>query len=711
MLFCNLRAENLQLSQTLGLYSSLQFQLGLNQSLRGYVIHRIATSRPTPITLLCCFLGLLLLGSALLARADNTPPEGIPPAVNVALPQVELGPWSQVIKDIDGTMTAEQLLAHPGTTGHRGDIVTSFTFTHAAYWFVIPLHNPQATPLTRLLVFEPTWLDDVRVTLAEPDGTRHRYHGGDGDPFSQRSLPHRKINFELALPPGNSQLLVRVQTQDPFVVGMGLWERSAFFQADSQESGYIGLVYGVLGAMLLYNLVLFISVRETVYAAYVAYVLSFMLMHATYNGHFFPLLWPNSPAWGNWAHSIFIYLFVMAGLYFAINFLELRTRMGPAFLWAQRLLQAIMASGLITAAVGGYGLHVSSSIIWIIIYALFTLILGALSLRAGNRAARYFLPATAAGFIGSGITALAVAGIIPFSLFTYRAADFGMLIDAILLSIALADRLKLARTEAEQARTKLFDSTRLHALQLEEEVALRTLELEEANAAKDKFFSIIAHDLRGPIGSLALFYNHIVVSTQDFNEEILQLTRTTTNNLNNFLEQLLTWARSQRGEIDCTPETIDLQQLLRETEGLFSTQAQAKGIYLNLTLDEPCPVFADVAMVNTILRNLINNALKYTANGGTVSATASTRGEHYLIKITDSGVGMDEETQYALFQLHAKPQSTPGTQLEPGTGFGLLLCHEFVIKNGGTIGVQSEKGKGSTFWFTLPRATRIHGAA
>lgn len=667
------------------------------------MIYRIATSRSTPVTLFRIILGFLFLGGSLLARADNAPAEAS--AVNIAQQQVQLGPWSRVIKDADGTMTAEQLLVHPATDGSRGDIVTSFTFTHAAYWFVVPLHNPQTTPLTRLLVFEPTWLDDVRVTLAAPDGTLQRYQGGDRLPFSQRSLPHRKINFELTLPPGNSQLLVRIQTQDPFVVGMGLWEHSAFFQADGHESGYIGLVYGVLGAMLLYNLVLFIAVRETVYAAYVAYLLFFMLMHATYNGHFFPLLWPDSPAWGNWAHSVFIYLCMMSGFYFAINFLELRTRMGPAFLWSQRLLQVIVAFFVITAAVGGYGLHVSSAIIWIIIYALFTLILGTLSLRAGNRAARYFLPATAAGFIGSAITAMTVSGFIPYSLYTYRAADFGMLIDAILLSIAMADRLKLARTEAEDARAALFESTRIHALQLEEEVAQRTEELQQANAAKDKFFSIIAHDLRGPMGSLALFYNHVVVTAQDFNDEILQLTRATTNNLSNFLEQLLTWARSQRGEIDCIPEAVDLRQLLLETAGLFSTQAQAKEIHLDLTLDEPCRVFVDIAMVNTILRNLINNALKYTTGGGVVSASADIRGDHYLIRITDSGVGMSKTVQTGLFRLNTKPQSTPGTHLESGTGLGLLLCHEFVVKNGGTIGVQSETGKGSTFWFTLPRAT------
>ena len=655
-------------------------------------------------TRLCTILlGLLFVCGSIGLSAQTIIPADV--GVNVASAVVQLGPWSRLIKDPDGKMTAEQVLAHPAPiAGARGKTLTSFFFTDAAYWFVIPLVNPKPQALNRLLVFEPTWLDDVAVTLAEPDGSLRVYHGGDRLDFTQRSISHAKINVELTLPPGNSQLLVRVKTRDPFVVGMGLWERSAFFKADSAEAMYIGLIYGVLGAMLLYNLVLFLSVRETVYAAYVAYVFFFILMHATYNGHMYHLFWPHSPVWGNWAHSIFIYLFISAGLYFAINFLELRTKLLRAYRWAVGMLLAFIASFILTALFGGYHLHVTSAIIWIIIYAPFSLLLGVLSLVAGNRAARYFLPATAAGFLGSAITALAVSGLIPFSSLTYRAADIGMVIDAILLSIALADRLKLARADTERARAELLETTRLHAQQLEEEVSQRTLELREANATKDKFFSIIAHDLRGPIGSLALFYNDIVQSTRDFTDEILMLTRMTTNTTSNLLEQLLTWARSQRGEIDCNPEPLDISQLFSEMQALFSAQAQAKGVQLKLKMDSPCWVYVDRAMAHTILRNLIHNALKYTSKGGLVQVSLLSEADYFQFRITDTGTGMDTELMQTLFRLDEKPQPIPGTQNELGTGLGLILCSEFVKRNGGTIGAESETGKGSTFWFTLPKA-------
>ncbi len=653
-------------------------------------------------TLAATLLYLLLSLHSITAMADR--------AVDVSQPSIQLGSWSRVIRDADASLSAEQIFSQPQRyPGVKGSAITSFYFTDDAYWFVVPLYNPLHNPLTRLLVFEPIWLDDLQVTLLSNSGLHEQFHGGDYLPFSDRSLSHRKVNFSLQLPPGHSQLFVRVKTVDPFVVNMTLWETTAFYESDSLETAYLGLVYGVLGAMLLYNLVLFIAIRETVYAAYVAYVFFFMTWHIINNGITYQHLWPESPGIANWSQSISLYMIMVAGLYFAINFLQLPQRMPRTYHWAAALFAALILSFLFTT-LGGYQLHVTSGVLWVIAYTPVLIVFGILALMAGNRAARYFVPATTAGFLGSGITALAVSGLIPFNTYTYRAVDFGMLIDAILLSIALADRLKLARADTERARAELFEATRFHAQQLEEEVEQRTMELREANAAKDKFFSIIAHDLRGPLSSLSLFYNDIIKSPKDFTDEILMLTRDTTNNTRDLLEQLLTWARSQRGEIDYNPRPTDLRLLLAEIEDFFSAQARAKDIQLQMNVDAPCWVYADRAMVHTVLRNLIGNALKYTKAGGLVGFNLIKMDNAYQLRITDSGIGMSDQALQQLFQPDTKPQSVPGTLNETGTGLGLILCNEFVQRNGGTLGAESEPGKGSTFWFTLPRTNPVASA-
>ena len=238
---------------------------------------------------------------------------------------------------------------------------------------------------------------------------------------------------------------------------------------------------------------------------------------------------------------------------------------------------------------------------------------------------------------------------------------------------------------------------------LESSVAQSTLELKKANVIKDKFFSIIAHDLRGPMGSLTTLFNNVISSPKDFTEETLEAVRITTSNTGKFLEQLLTWARNQKGEISYNPQTIELGGVLAEIDNLFSAQAKSKGVSLNINLGDSCLVFADLDMLKTIFRNLISNALKFTRSGDSVSASVKDDDDHYIIRISDTGIGMNQETQQSLFRLDVKPQSFPGTQNEPGTGLGLILCSDFVAKNEGSIGVESEQGEGTTFWFTLPK--------
>ncbi|MDH3354516.1 MAG: sensor histidine kinase [Chromatiales bacterium] len=618
--------------------------------------------------------------------------------------KMTLLPSARTIKDVDSKLTLDQILKQPAEpSDYKRDKTASFGFSSVTYWFLVTLNNQEQTPLQRLLVFDPTWLDDVQVNLILPDGGIQTFKGGDQLPFNYRAVSHRKTNFELTLPSGRSQLLVRTHTRDPYVVNMTLWERSAFFESDVTEANYYGFLYGVLGGMLLYNLILFISIRESIYAVYVIYVFSFIIGNATYNGHTYPLLWPDSPIWSNWAHSTFIYLYLFTGLFFTIRFLDLRNKLPHAYRLAKSVVVLMFIFFVLTAILGGYQWHVASSILWVVVYSPFVLWMGLLSWRSGNRAALYFLIATTAGLIGSAITALTVSSAIPFSFYTFHATDFGMMLDTVLLSFALADRLRIARAETEEVKTELLESIIAHTEKLENRVIQRTSELRESNTTKDKFFSIIAHDLRGPIGSLATLFNDIVLTAKDFNDETLKAVRVTTQNTSNFLEQLLTWARSQRGEISYTPEAIELSEVLAEIQELFFTQAQAKGVKLNLIIDRPYWVVADVAMVNTILRNLTSNALKFTEKDDVVHASVQDAGNQYLINITDSGIGMSEELQQELFLMGAKPQSKLGTNNESGTGLGLVLCSEFVAKNHGKIGVKSEEGVGTTFWFTLPK--------
>lgn len=614
-------------------------------------------------------------------------------------------PMASVVTDDDGILSAEEAFNLAKSKQEKNESsVVSFGFSSAAHWFLVPLHNPENVSLKRLLVFEPTWLDDVQLTLFSGNSEIAVFQGGDLVPFSQRAIAHQKINFELTIPPGKSSLLVRTQTRDPYLVRMVLWERSAFYQYDAKEKLFLGVLYGVIIAMLLYNLILYVSVGERVYLAYVGYLLFFLFGHVTYNGYSYLLFWPESPEWGNWAHTVFDYLFVFSGLVFATVFLELRDKLLKVYRWVVVLAGVMALSFVCTAIVGGYDLNVDSSIWWITFYAPFVLLLGALSLRSGNRSARYFLTAAVAGFIGAFITALSVSGIIPYTFYTFHAVDIGMLMDAVLLSFALADRLRLAIQESDGIKAELLEATQSQSKELEKQVAQRTLELREANATKDKFLSIVGHDLRGPISSLKLLFHDVVRSADDFSDETLRVARQSITNTYEFVDQLFIWALSQTGHTKVSAETFDMSVLLMDIQQLYSSQAQGKQVSLNLAVTAPHWVYADKVMTHTVVRNLAANALKFTKRGGVIDFTISSENEFMRIHVTDTGVGMEQWTVKALFRLDSKPQSSLGTEKESGTGLGLILCSEFVAKNGGEIGVESQREIGSHFWFTLPKA-------
>ncbi|WP_188462071.1 tetratricopeptide repeat protein [Marivirga lumbricoides] len=238
------------------------------------------------------------------------------------------------------------------------------------------------------------------------------------------------------------------------------------------------------------------------------------------------------------------------------------------------------------------------------------------------------------------------------------------------------------------------------------QVASQNKELQEANATKDKFFSIIGHDLKGPLNSLTSFSSLLMHHTESLSKEEIQMLATdldkSLKNLFALLENLLEWSRSQTGNIEFKAELFDLTETLHKNVGLLSQQAENKKIKIQVTNIEPIPVKAHENSVNTVIRNLLSNAIKFTPEGGKIKLGITEKDEFWVVNIADSGVGMPESVVDKIFRIDTK-HSTQGTAKEKGTGLGLILCKEFVEKNGGQISVKSKEGKGSLFSFTLPK--------
>lgn len=232
-------------------------------------------------------------------------------------------------------------------------------------------------------------------------------------------------------------------------------------------------------------------------------------------------------------------------------------------------------------------------------------------------------------------------------------------------------------------------------------------QLEEINASKDKFFSIVAHDLRGPLGTIAGMIEVISANLDTFGREqmhtLIQTLSTTAANTYKLLENLLEWAKIQTGSKKPQPQEVNVLALINQLRPLNEEMALQKGISLRFFDTEPPSVLCDRDMTGTIFRNLITNAIKYSSKGGVITIDFQMEGAFVNFSVTDTGVGMSKEQLETLFETD-KSISTRGTNHETGTGLGLILCKELVEVQGGKIGVESVEGKGSRFHFTLPLA-------
>lgn len=229
--------------------------------------------------------------------------------------------------------------------------------------------------------------------------------------------------------------------------------------------------------------------------------------------------------------------------------------------------------------------------------------------------------------------------------------------------------------------------------------------LKELNATKDKLFSIIGHDLRGPIGGFKTLIE-LLISGYDLSDsknlmDILQIIHKTANSTYDLLENLLAWAKSQRNEILFAPEKIKLKEITLLTNDLFAELSKNKHINIIYDVPEDTMIFADKNMLMTVLRNLISNAIKFTPNGKQIRVIADKNDKEHIITIKDEGTGIKPENLTKLFK-NTEHLSTFGTNGEKGSGLGLLLCKDFIEKHKGRIWVESELGKGSAFIFTLP---------
>ncbi len=273
----------------------------------------------------------------------------------------------------------------------------------------------------------------------------------------------------------------------------------------------------------------------------------------------------------------------------------------------------------------------------------------------------------------------------------------------VLSVVLIFTGLLLIKKENKDYQAEILNSNEeLYSYTLE--IEKQKEELAELNNLKSKLFSVISHDLRTPLYGL----RNLFKSVEQYDlpaDEIKVLIPDVVKDLHyttDLMENLLQWAKSQMKGESLSPQLIDLQKLIQDVQQVVRLQAENKQVYLKTKADKPVYIYADKEMIEVVLRNLISNAIKFTPKEGEVLVDIKEVDEQVEVYVSDTGTGMSEEAKSKLFG--DEHFTTKGTSNEAGTGLGLMICKEFLKKNGGNIHVESELGKGSTFAFTLPRA-------
>lgn len=470
----------------------------------------------------------------------------------------------------------------------------------------------------------------------------------------------------------------------------------------------LGMFFGLMIAMAIYNLLLYFSLRDKAYILYVGTtvfaILTIVSIYKLGDQYF----WPNSPGLDAHIYVTFAGISMFFSSRFAAIFLKLKelNKGLNKFMWliaSLSLLLTTLSLFLTIEQITPFGR-------WLVLLSFPSYIITAIiAYKKGFKPAKFYIIAWVPYVIGLITRTMHGAGWLPNNQLVISSIELGAAFEIVLLSFALAYRIKgmkkeLAEKELEKAqlRNKLITE---HNIQLEKTVEERTKDLKEANTIKDKFFAIIAHDLRSSVTSFKGIGKIInSYSSKNNVEKVSSLSKKMDNasdQLSAFLDNLLNWSFTQLNNVPYHPNDINLISICNREIEFKQALADSKEITIRVTGNQDINAFADANGVGLIIGNLINNAIKFTPLKGEITLAIKRNNNWAIIDVIDNGVGMNPEQTESLFALK-RHNTSKGTEGEKGSGLGLILCKEFTDLNKGKISIKSKMGKGTLIKIKLP---------
>jgi signal transduction histidine kinase/CheY-like chemotaxis protein len=649
---------------------------------------------------------LLLLSLVRAARLMAAEPIILGPA----LQQLSLGTRIDILEDTRKQWTIHDIVSEQVAALFTPSHVDApaFGLTSSAYWVRFSVVNPSAKEISWYLEIAYPPLDRIDLYIsAPPDHLQHRIFG-DRLPFNAREVKFRNFIVSLQTAPRSQQhYYLRFENAGALNLPLTIFSPSALSEKINNEQLSLGIYHGAILIMLIYNLFIFLSVRDVSYLYYVLFNSMWVLAMLTLNGLTFQYLWPQMVWWANKSLLFFFCTAFTFGAQFSRTFLNTGNNT-PIYDRILRGLLGLGCFGMFASLVTNY--HFSVRLTTII--GLTSVIVWFTGVRCwwrGYRAARYYVIAWTSLILGIGVLSLKNFGLLPHNAFTIWAPQIGSAMEIILLSLGLADRIK-------QLQQRVAERTR-ELLQKNEELEKAKQAAETANRTKSIFLANMNHEIRTPLSTI-LGYADILRRETDLTARHLAAVNTISDSgrhLLGLINDVLDLSKIEAGRMELQESHYDLAALIDNLSQMFEMRCQAKGLAWHIEWREEgrdqresvpssrLAVHGDEGKLRQVLINLLSNAIKFTESGEVVlridMAQAADRIAHVTFHVIDTGIGIAEADQSKIFSAFDRVVSL---ERQEGTGLGLAIAQKQVALMGGHLAVESQLGCGSRFFFTLP---------
>lgn len=640
------------------------------------------------------------------------------------LPYSSLGKSVSYYKDGKANLNLSQVMQADA----RGEFLKSdadilnFGSSNSAYWIKASYLNKSDDKA--FLVLDISSIEDIDVYTEDGKGGFIRTHAGSLAPVNPNVITSSNYIFNLPKGGNNAKpetVYLRLKTHNILLVPLKMAISESLLAGVNAMQRLETMYIGILVALFFFNLSVYITSKDKTYLFYSLYLVSLFIYVVFYFRGYSYLFGEDVRYFINAYPSVFLSIGAMSGIAFACTFLNLQVVLP----WARKVVKLLMAGWLLVVIISLTGNKSVSSMfsqIFSVITMLTVWTLGILAYSRGYKPALYFIIARASVCLITLWLVLSLVNIFPYNELTFQIAPLGFIFELLLISLAMGDRLKDIKrvSVAEQSDKLKIQEENLYLIssqneRLEKVVESRTKalkkivqSLETANADKNRLFSIIAHDLRSPFNSLISLFslNDMDMLTFEDVKMLLNDSRKNIDNIHNTLNNLLYWAQSQMQGITTAPSRFNVRVLVEDLMLVYQPLITKKNIKTNFIVDDDSDVIADLNQINLVMRNLLDNAIKFTPLDRYIHIRIWGNESHLYVDVCNPVAGT-----LNVDKLSDKEGNQPsyGTSNERGVGLGLHLCRDFIEKNKGQLKVSKEEDC-IVLRFNLPKFSGLQSA-